>query len=225
MCLLVGVLPVTERNRLFDALLEHLYARLFVEVFEYCSVVVRTYIECMGRKIGPLCGSCTVALFQNGDEVGVKLLAGDNQNILVVLCSSPDEGDAADIYFFDDLLVWLPGGDILLKRVEVCDDQVNLRDTVLCKLGLVQRVVPARKDASEYFWMQCLDPPSKYRGVGGDIFHRRDRNSKVTDKIAGTPGRENLCSGVVEQMCYFVNSILVVNRNKCSFDLSLFHIL
>src|SRR5690606_35655559 len=127
--LLMRVLAITQFLAAGIALFESDLA--FIEEVEDGSVVMGGGVEGLGGKALPVLK--TGGSFAVGDELkelGVVFHGGDTDHVFKILCCSPDQGDPADIDLLDDILLGSSGSHSLLKRIQVHDHDVDLRDLV-----------------------------------------------------------------------------------------------
>ena len=94
-----------------------------------------------------------------------------NHNVVVVLGSSSDEGDAAYVDFFYDVSVGCSGCHSGFKRIQVDYHQVDFGYFILSYLLTVAFIFATVEYSAEYFGMQRLHTSAEYRRVAGKILY------------------------------------------------------
>ena len=206
------VLSIAELLALHITPLEGSNAAISVHILKDGAVVVRTYCKGVGRKARPLLQSgIGTALLQNLRKRRIHLLACNNNHILIVLCSSSDKRYAAYIYLFYNLLMRSTCSHILLKRIEVYNNKVYLRNIILLHLLQIHLILSSCQNASKDLWMECLYSASQNRGITCKILHLFCRNSLLQQKFVCSSGGENLHIVLMQQIGYLLQSLLVID--------------
>ncbi len=156
--LLVGVGAVTERE-----VLQAVTSILLAEEVGDRGVVVGSVLESLER-IELSAGLLNFAGLELFQELGIVIGVAQDGNASVVLGSSPDESDAADI----DLLNSLGDRDVdlghsVLERVQVADDIIDLVDVLLGEVLLVRGEVTGQY-ASVHGGVESLYTASEHLG-------------------------------------------------------------
>ena len=89
-------------------------------------------------------------------ERSILCLAGNNYNVVEVLGCTADERYTAYVNLLNDVGVTCARSNSLLKRIEVNNYQVNLRNLLLRHLLLVLLKFSASQYAAEHFRVKCL---------------------------------------------------------------------
>src|SRR5690606_8230553 len=109
--LLMWVFPVAKPLSPGLTDLQDGFSSILVEVVEDGRIVMGGNLEGLGRKsFSVLKGSAAFSLGEQFQEFPIVLHGGDAEHIPEVLGSGPDQGDAPDIDFFDDVLFGGPVG-------------------------------------------------------------------------------------------------------------------
>ena len=85
-------------------------------------------------------------------------------------------------------------------------------------LLLVGGVVAAVENTAEHFRMEGLHAAAENRGVAGEVFDSLTLIAKTGYEVAGAASGEELHAAFVEQAQNFIESVLVEDRDKSSFD-------
>ena len=126
-------------------------------------------------------------------DVEQRLIFGfgrHDDHIVEVFGCCTDEGDAADVDFFDDVGTACPIGYGLLKGIEVYHHEVDGRDVVLCHLLTVALQISTPEDAAEHLGVERLDASAEDGGVGGEIFYLLAGQAQTDDEVVGAAGGE-----------------------------------
>ena len=110
-------------------------------------------------------------LVQDVEQHAVLGLAGHDHHILEVLGAGTNQRDAADVDLLDNVSLRGTTGHGLLEWIKVYDDEVDLRNLVLCHLLLVALVVATAQYASEHLRMQRLHTSAEDRGISRYILY------------------------------------------------------
>src|SRR5690606_24853963 len=133
-------------------------------------------------------GSVPLALGEDVKEFIIIFPGGNTEYVLEVFGGGPDQGNAPDIDFFNDVRFRGPTGHGLFEGVEVDDHQVQLGNVELLDLGGVPGMATTVQDASEDLGVKGLYPTPQDGGIPGDLLHGDDLDPKVPDKGLGAPG-------------------------------------
>ena len=118
------------------------------------GIVVGGYLESLRGKIASVLQGGGAGLgLQFGGQLFVLIFGGDDGHVLEILCCSADQGDAADVYFFDDICFRCSRGNCFFKRIQIHNHEVNGRDVVGGSLRDIALVVSTLEDASKNLGM------------------------------------------------------------------------
>ena len=109
--------------------------------------------------------------FQNLQQVIVIGFGRAAKHILEIFGGGTNQGNAADVDFFNDFSLIVGLGQCFLKRIEVHHHQIDGRNMVLLRLLDILRFLPPVEDAAHDARMQCLHTASKNGGVAGNFFN------------------------------------------------------
>ena len=141
----------------------------------------------------PLAGRQVEAAVLGGlEHLAVAAGVDDDRDRGVVLGGGADHRGAADVDLLHALVGGGAGGDRLLERVEVDDDQLERLDAQLGEL-LAVRVQPlVGEDAGVHARVQGLDPAVQALREAGQLLDRRDRDTGRGDLLRGRAGGDEL---------------------------------
>lgn len=166
----------------------------------YLTVVVCGMGECLTSPLlALLCGGVW-SLSERFEELVVLCCVGYDGDVAVVFGSCADEGDSADVDFFDDLVVrgFLCYG--LCEWVQVDDDQVEWVYVVLLAVLLVRGVVLAGEYGAEDCRVQGFDATAEDRGVRGELFDGGAFVTPLSNCLLCASGGYDLCAGFGEEV-------------------------
>ena len=178
------------------------YLLLPVEILEDVRVVVGALQERLCRE-GPsvLYGRVSLLLPEQGEQVGIGLLAGHDDHVVVVLGGCPDEGDASYVYLLDDVLFGSVLCDIFLERIQIHYHKVDAGDVVSLPFGHIRRLFPAVQDAAHNLGMEGLHPASEYGGISCEVLNCCNRNVMTAQILLRTPCGEYLYAEANQFIC------------------------
>ena len=146
---------------------------------------------------------------------GLVLVAGaDDEHVAVVFGGGPQQADAADVDFLDDVGLGGSGGHGFLKRVQIHHHQIDGRDAVFGGLGHVGGFVAAVQNAPEYDGMQGFDPSAKHLGEAGEGFDGRHGRALVFEKLLGAAGRVKRYAVLPQQLRQRGQPVFVIDGEQ-----------
>ena len=108
----------------------------------------------------------------------------------MVLGGAADHRRAADIDVFDAGGVIRAARNGRLERVEIDDEQVDLRDVVRQHRRLVLGIAAHRQQAAVHLGVQRLDPAIHHLGEAGEVGHLGDVEPFGDERFARAAGRD-----------------------------------
>jgi hypothetical protein len=110
----------------------------------------------------------------------------------MVLGGCADHCRTADIDILDTILIGGVLRDGLLERVEVHDEQIDLRNSVILHRLGVFGIVADREQAAMDLGMQRLDPAIHHFREAGEVGHVGDLQARRSDRLGGTAGGDEV---------------------------------
>src|ERR1043166_4790401 len=99
-----------------------------------------------------------VTSFQFVENRAVVLRIDDDADMSVILCRRSNHAGSANVDVFNDFFECRAARYRRLKRIEVYDDQIDRKDSVLFHFCDVLTVVAQRENSAVQLWMQRFNP-------------------------------------------------------------------
>ena len=128
-----------------------------IEIIENGRIIIRAYPESFLSQPSTFCQRSTCSmLHQHIEQRLVLLFTGYDSHILKILCSSTNQANATYINFFNDICFRSTTSHRFFERIEIHNDQINLRNFIFLHLLLVLLYVTTSQDSTKHLRMQSL---------------------------------------------------------------------
>ena len=144
-------------------------------------------------------------LVEHGAVVGG---VDEDADVRMVLRRGADHRRPADVDQLD--------GRLRVERVEVGDDQVDRRDLVRRKVGLVLGIVTIGEDAAVHLRVQGHDPVAEHRRIAGEVGNVGHGHTGGSDRLRRSPRRDELDPQAVQGFGELDDAGLVVDAQQSS---------
>ena len=159
-------------------------------------------------------GGAAILLLIEFQKLLIMINGRNNHHVLEVLGGCTDKGDAADVYLFDDVLLWGPAGNGGLKGIEVHDDQVDFGNLILRQLLPVGEHVAPTENAAKDLGMEGFDTASQNGRIAREGLNGNGLYAEVVDKLIGATRRVDGHTLAVEGSNDVFKSVFIEDRNE-----------
>ena len=216
---LMGIFSVAQVRNAVDCHTER-RSVVLVEIVEYRAVIQARHSErLLGEEtaVGKACDGIAVFL-NDAAQRGILVLGSHNHHIVVILGGCTYQRYSADVDFLDYVGFRSSRSHGFLKRIQINHNEVDFRYFIFSYLLLVALIVAAVQYSAEHFRMQRLHASSKNRRIACQILHRVASISETFDKRLCSACRKEFHTVSVQQFEHLVQSVLMIDRDKGSFD-------
>jgi hypothetical protein len=130
--------------------------------------------------------------FQLGEELFIVCRIGDDRHVGVVLRGRTDHRGTADVDILNDFVATGAPHEGRFERIEIDDDEVDRRDSMLLHRRCVPGIVAHSEKSAVHLWMERLHPPIHHLREAGNVTNVTHFGAAFAQFRRGASGRNQL---------------------------------